>query len=145
MAGAAPSVRSQHHKYKATDLGPSPFVDEVTGQCTLTPCDALGRARDELYNVLDEKEKVQSQSQTLIGELQLAVVEGKGAQEGLKKMIQLMEQRIRSLEQSGLNDIYYYFYDDIDPSIQTRSRIEHKTQNHFRNIIVNVALLTTST
>lgn len=101
-AGAPPPSRP-HHKYKLSDLGPSLFVDEATGQCTISPCDALGRARDELYNVLDEKEKVQSQSQTLIGELQTAVIENKGTQEGLKKIIQLMEQRIRSLEHSGLD------------------------------------------
>lgn len=99
----APSPSRPYHKYKSSDLGPSPFVDEVTGQCTLSPCDALGRARDELYNVLDEKEKVQSQSQTLIGELQQAVDESKSSTENIKRMIQLMEQRIRSLEQSGLN------------------------------------------
>lgn len=107
MAGCATSSATQsssrpYHKYKPIDLGPSPFVDETTGQCTLNPCDALGRAKDELYSMFDEKEKVQSQSQTLIGELQQAVGEGKGAQEKLKRIIHLMEQRIRSLEQSGL-------------------------------------------
>lgn len=101
-AGPPPPSRP-HHKYKNADLGPSPFVDEATGQCTISACDALGRARDELYNILDEKERVQSQSQTLIGELQMAIVENKGTQEGLRKVILSMEQRIRSLEQSGLN------------------------------------------
>ena len=100
-AGAPPPSRTIYHKYRPADLGPSPFVDEVTGQCILSPCDALGRARDELYSILDEKEKVQSQSRTLIGELQQAVGAGKDAQDELKKIIQLMEQRIRSLEQSG--------------------------------------------
>lgn len=100
-AGAPPPSRTIYHKYKPLDLGPTPFVDEVTGQCILSPCDALGRARDELYSILDEKEKVQSQSRTLIGELQQAVGAGKDAQDALRKIIHLMEQRIRSLEQSG--------------------------------------------
>lgn len=99
-AGAPPPSRP-HHKYKPSDLGPTPFVDEATGQCTLNPCDALGRARDELYSILDEREKMQSQSQTLIGELQRELNENKATQDALAKVIQLMEQRIRSLEQSG--------------------------------------------
>lgn len=104
-AGAPPPSRPFYHKYRPLDLGPTPFVDEATGQCILSPCDALGRARDELYSILDEKEKVQSQSRTLIGELQQAVGQGKDTQDALRKMIQLMEQRIRSLEQSGKNHI----------------------------------------
>lgn len=89
------------HNYKRTDLGPAPFIDEATGQCTLNACDALGRARDELYSVLHEKDKVHSQSRTLIGELQQQVSHGKEAQEALKQALHLMEQRVRSLEQSG--------------------------------------------
>jgi hypothetical protein len=107
-AGAPPPSRTIYHKYRPSDLGPTPFVDEVTGQCILSPCDALGRARDELYSILDEKEKVQSQSRTLIGELQQAVGTGQDALNNLRITIQLMEQRIRSLEQSGLKDIHFY-------------------------------------
>lgn len=101
----APSLSSGRstHNYKRTDLGPAPFVDEATGQCTLNACDALGRARDELYSLLHEKDKVHSQSRTLIGELQHQVTDGKQAQDVLRQALHAMEQRVRSLEQSGVN------------------------------------------
>lgn len=71
-------------------------------QCTLDPCDALGRARDELYTMLNEKEKVQSQSQTRIGELQASVGQTRDAQERMELFLKQMERRIRSVEQPGL-------------------------------------------
>lgn len=103
LQASGPASARPTHNYKRTDLGPVPFVDEVTGQCTLNACDALGRARDELYSVLHEKDKVHSQSRTLIGELQQQVTNGKAAQEVLRQALHLMEQRVRSLEQSGAN------------------------------------------
>ena len=95
------SAYSSSRKKSIADYGPSPFVDETTGQCTLNPCDALGRARDELYSVLDEKEKVHSQSQTIIGELQSAAQQGRFVQEQITSIIQFMDKRLRSLEQPG--------------------------------------------
>ena len=99
---------SNNRKKTFADFGPSPFVDEATGQCTLNPCDALGRARDELYSILDEKEKVQSQSQTIIGELQSAVNNGRFFQEELQDLIKFMDKRLRSLEQPG--SLFHFIY-----------------------------------
>ena len=61
----------------------------------------LGRARDELYSVLDEKEKVQSQSKIAIGELQKTVKENREGQERMDALIKQISRRIRSLEQPG--------------------------------------------
>ena len=95
------SATGPFHKYRLQDLGPSPFIDEVTGQCQLNACDALGRARDELYTILDEKDKAQTAAGTLIGELQSATNENKDKIYLLKKSITQMGKRLKSLEQPG--------------------------------------------
>lgn len=52
--------------------------------------------------MLNEKEKVQSQSQTRIGELQATVGQTRDAQERIELFLKQMERRIRSVEQPGL-------------------------------------------
>jgi len=92
-------VQAVTHKYKLEDLGPmGPFVDE-NGQCQLDPCDALGRARDELYVALSEKEKVQAATGSMLGELKTTVYEGRSTQMFIQEFMKQMERRIRSLEQ----------------------------------------------
>ena len=94
-------VQAVTHKYKLEDLGPmGPFVDE-NGQCQLDPCDALGRARDELYVALSEKEKVQAATGSMLGELKTTVYEGRSTQMFIQEFMKQMERRIRSLEQPG--------------------------------------------
>ena len=92
-------VDAANHKYSAADLGPiSPFVDE-NGQCALDPCEALGRARDELVVALTEKDKVQVATGTLLGELKIAVNQGQLTQTFIEEFMKQMDRRLRSLEQ----------------------------------------------
>lgn len=96
------------HKYSPADLGPiSPFVDEA-GQCTLDPCEALGRARDELVSALNEKDKVQVATGTLLGELKIAVSMAQETQTLIQEFMKHMDRRLRSLEQpSILHSIHF--------------------------------------
>lgn len=89
------------HQYRPRDLGPSPFVDESTGQCMLTACDALGRARDELYTVLHEKEKVQTVTGTVMNQLQHTFSDINSKTETIQHLVTQMDKRLRSLEQPG--------------------------------------------
>lgn len=72
----------------------------------MDPCDALGRARDELYTVLAEKEKIQAQSQTLVGELQATVKQNAEAHERIDLLVKQIERRIHSLEQPGVSCVF---------------------------------------
>ena len=92
--------RAATHQYKPYDLGLGPFVDEA-GQCTLNPCDALGRAQDELYTALNEKEKAQEKTGNILGELQQTVKHSRETLDLIKEFMGQMERRIRSLEQPG--------------------------------------------
>ena len=99
-------VDAATHKYSAADLGPiGPFVDE-NGQCSLDPCEALGRARDELVVALNEKDKVQVATGTLLGELKSAVSESQETQFYIQEFMKQIDRRLRSLEQPS----NYHFY-----------------------------------